>query len=127
MEKNKGGRPPKFKTPEELQNKFEDYMQDKEFDTYKSLSGLAVYCGTYRDYLTRTIEERPEFHDTIKGIKERLSHFCLNNAKEGDKNQALNIFLLKNNGYTDKTESEVTHKGNISIEKLFNDIDTNKK
>jgi len=121
------GRPPKFKNPEELQEKFDEYMEDKEFDDYKSLSGFAVYCGTYRDYLTQKIEDNPSFYNTIKRIKERLSHYCLNNAKEGDKNQALNIFLLKNNGYTDKTEQDVNIKGNISIEQLFNNLDHDKE
>ena len=128
MEKNKVGRPPRYKNPEELLKKFKKYIASEE-DIYrfKNISGFCWYAGTNRHHLAELEETKPEFSATIREIRDYLANYTLNNADKKEKNQALNIFLLKNYGYTDKTEQEVTHKGNISIEKLFNDIDTNKK
>jgi len=128
MEKNKVGRPPRFNNPEELQEKFEEYLTSKE-DIYKfkNISGFCWFAGTHRDHLSRISEEKPEFLDTVKGIRDYLANYTLGNADVKEKNQALNIFLLKNYGYTDKTEQDVNIKGNISIEQLFNNLDHDKE
>ena len=120
---NKGGRPQKYKTPELLLERFKEYLNSKE-DIYKfkNISGFCWYAGTNRHHLAELEGTKPEFSATIRAIRDYLANYTLNNADEKEKNQALNIFLLKNYGYTDKTEQDINVKGNISIEKLFNDI-----
>ena len=121
---NPVGRPPKFKTPEELQKKFNSYIKTTDKDgTYKNISGFCYYIDTYRDYLVSLEGDKPEFSNTIKGIREYFARYTIEHAQKSEKNQALNIFLLKNYGYKDKTETDLNISGNIQIESVFNDID----
>ncbi len=105
-----GGRPLKFSTPEELYNKGCDYI-DKCIEKTKpiTITGLALALDTSRETLMN-YEERPEFFDTVK----RLKLYCENYAEEMlylGKNAAGPIFALKNFGWKDKSESDITTKG----------------
>ena len=112
-----GGRPPKFNSPEELEKKWLEYVEyEKE---YFSFSGFAVFCDTHRGYFSELEQDKPEYSCTIKRIRDEIALFTIKHGQKTEKNQALNIFLLKNYGYTDKTEQDITVKGSISIEKLF--------
>jgi hypothetical protein len=101
-------RPLKFKTPEELQRKIDEYfdMCDENNKPY-TISGLAYYLGTNRQTLLN-YEERDEFFDTIKNAKARIEAF-VEESLWTPKITAGVIFNLKNNfGWNDKNENKVT-------------------
>lgn len=131
------GRPLKFESPEELQEKIEEYfnscwrqkvdmfgnpvyIKDKEgkktdeqvmvqFRPY-TISGLAVALDTTRETLM-DYEEKDEFSDTIKRAKEMCHAYAEEQLFVG-KNPTGAIFNLKNNyGWKDKSETDVTSGG----------------
>lgn len=114
---NKGGRPLKFKTPEELQEKIDKYYEwAKENKKHITITGLAWFLDTNRQTLLRYEEEDSEllksvdddvkvkFRDTIKRAKARIEMEYEETLY--NKNSAVGgIFVLKNNyGYVDKQE-----------------------
>jgi len=132
MEKNKGGRPLKFKTPEDLQKKIDlyfwavkennkescdtdSYTQEQKdvldviSDVFPTVTGLAIALDADRKTITN-YENRDEFFHTIKRAKIRVENaieqrLFFNNATGS-------IFNLKNNfGWEDKT----TQDGDITL------------
>lgn len=118
--KNKGGRPLKFKSPEELQERIDNYyIWAKENKKHITISGLAYFLDTNRQTLLeyencidnnnglyKELEDtvKQKYSDTIKRAKARVemeyeeSLFYKNSAVGG-------IFTLKNNfGWVDKQE-----------------------
>jgi hypothetical protein len=116
--KNPEGRPPFYKTPEELQKKIDKYFktdalvslgiveEGKKEKTIKrycpTITGLVIYLGfssrdTFYEY-----EKKPEFTDTIKKARTRVE-----NAYERllhSPNCTGAIFALKNFGWIDRQE-----------------------
>lgn len=124
---NKGGRPLKFKTPEELEAKIQEYYEwAKDNKKHITITGLAWFLDTNRQTLIRYEDEDSEllksvdddikvkFRDTIKRAKARIEMEC----EEGlySKNSVVGtIFALKNNyGYVDKQEV-VNKNENIEV------------
>ena len=103
--KNPGGRPLKFKTNKELQEKIDAYfIFCDEFNKPYTVSGLADFLDTDRITLIR-YENRDAFSNTIKKAKQKIEAQFEERALFGKYNPAIAIFLMKNNfGYTDKTE-----------------------
>lgn len=114
---NKGGRPLKFKSPEELQNKIDAYYEwAKENKKHITITGLAWFLDTNRQTLLRYEEEdsellksvsedvRQAFRDTVKRAKARIEMEYEESLY--NKNSAVGaIFTLKNNyNYVDKQE-----------------------
>jgi len=112
------GRPPKYKTPEEMQKVIDMYF---ETDAYISMgdvkmysptiSGLAFALGMTTEAF-RHYEDKPDFLSTVKRAKQRveiaLEQRLYGNAVTGS------IFNLKNNfGWKDKTETE--HSGALEV------------
>lgn len=123
MAKKKGGRPLKFKTPEELEKRIEEYFKyAKDNMEVPTVSGLAWYLGTNRQCLLRYQEEdnnllksvpddvKGMFRDTVKQAKARIEAGY--EQALFNKNSAVGaIFTLKNNyGWVDKQEVEQTNK-----------------
>jgi hypothetical protein len=121
--KNKGGRPAKFKTPEEMQAAIDEYFLDCP-DTYDvivggeigmvtvpcpTLTGLALYLGFCDRYSMYDYEEREEFSHTIKRARAIMVRIYESEVRFG-RNTAGAIFMLKNFGYSDKQELEVSQK-----------------
>lgn len=114
MSKNKGGRPPKYKTPEEMQKIIDDYFNTDAWieinDKPKfapTVEGLAYALDLSRMGLIE-YGNKDEFSYTIKRAKQKVSialeQNLWGNAVTGT------IFNLKNNfGWKDKTEVEATH------------------
>jgi len=121
-EENKGGRPPKYSTPEALQQVISDYFDHgytiKRVTVGKppnttiedmpvvSISGLVLFCGfadrqSFYDY-----EKREGFSYTIKRARTFIEQDYEESAQSG--NPAGPIFLLKNFNWSDKQEVEVT-------------------
>ena len=98
------GRPRLYSTPEEMQIVIDTYFETTEKVT---VTGLALHLGfNSRQSLLNYEGYSEEFLDTMKRAKSRVEayyeeHLVGNNA-------AGSIFALKNFGWTDKHEQEIT-------------------
>jgi len=127
LSKNKGGRPPLFKTPESLQEMVVDYFDN--LPTRKltvggvtldlptpTITGLALHLGfesrqSFYDYENR---ENTEYSYIIKRARLFIEHEyekCLHGTSPTGA-----IFALKNFGWKDKQETELTGSLNVSIQ-----------
>lgn len=105
---NKGGAPPLYKTPEELQSKIDEYFNQ---DAVKiTICGLALFLGFAERKSLLDYEKKEEFVNTIKRAKLRV---------EASYEEMLHrpactgaIFALKNLGWVDKVEN--THSINLT-------------
>lgn len=104
----KRGRPPKFKTVEELQEKIDAYFEkcDEDGEPY-TVTGLALALDIDRHTLLN-YEDREEFLPPIKRAKAKCEHWLLEKAIQNKVPQPIAIFVLKNFGWTDKQEIEHT-------------------
>jgi len=131
------GRPLKFQSAEELQQKIDEYFEScwtetpitdkkgKEVGTNRfqtkpyTITGLALYLDTSRQTLLEyegEVEGRdtkdPAFADTIKKAKQRCENWVEENALQNKINPTTAIFNLKNNfKWKDQTEVDHTSKG----------------
>lgn len=113
-----GGRPPKYKTPEELADAIDWYFFEKCFDSCGNerlihkpvtVSGLAYYLGFADRQSITDYQNKDEFTFTIKRAKIRIENYL--EEKLSGNNVTGTIFNLKNNfGWKDKTEQEVSVK-----------------
>lgn len=107
MEKNKGGRPLKFKDKEALEEAINKYFANTPKDEW-TITGLALALDTYRQTLLN-YEERDEFMDTIKKAKQMVENgYELDLKKHG---RSGTIFALKNFDWKDRTEQDITSGG----------------
>jgi hypothetical protein len=106
------GRPLKFKTPEELEEKINQYFIECESRGEKPfITELAYYLDTSRETL-REYKERPEYVDSIKKALTRCEMALEKNLIEGKINPTGSIFNLKNNyGWKDRNETDITTLG----------------
>lgn len=123
---NKGGRPLKYKTVEELESAIEEYFDwcdNRTTSVYikeagdnvpisnpapYTMSGLAYALDMSRQALL-DYSKKDEFLDAIKRARARVEQDVETRLMDG-KAPAGAIFNLKNNfGWKDKNESEVTH------------------
>lgn len=124
MSKNKANKPLKFKSPEQLESKIQEYYQwAKDNDKHITMSGLAWYLDTNRQTLLnyenslenewlKSVDDEVKvlYVDSIKKAKQRIEM----EYEEGlyNKNSVVGtIFTLKNNyNWVDKQEIEQTNK-----------------
>lgn len=118
------GRPPKFKTAEEMEEAIDAYFSecDEKSKPY-TITGLAIACGFESRQSIFDYSKKPEFSYTLKKAKMKVEEFLeqrlLENAPTGT------IFNLKNNfGWKDKTEQDQNVSGGLKIEVVrFSDND----
>lgn len=116
------GRPPKYKTAEEMQVVIDDYFDnlptkqmfigDKLRDMpLITITGLCLHLGFEHRTSFYKYEDKEEFRYTIKKARLRIENDYEMGLKLGN-NNAGNIFGLKNFGWKDKQEIESsnTHK-----------------
>lgn len=107
------GRPLKFKSVEELQEKIDAYFAscDEENEPI-TITGLALALDTTRDILC-DYENRDEFSDTIKKAKLRVENAyekrLVRRGNGGD------VFALKNFGWKDTKDID----GNLNIKQAL--------
>lgn len=109
------GRPLKFQSAEELEDKINEYFEVTPEGT-RTITGLAVHLDTSRktlmEYETRE-DKLPELSNAIKKGKDRVEmDYELSLRKQG---RSGDIFGLKNFGWRDKTETDITSKGDKVI------------
>ena len=102
---NKGGRPFKFKSLEELQEKIDDYFTITSAEDI-TITGLALHLDTSRQTLMNYEKEKgyEEYFDSIKIAKTRVEHEYEKDLRK--KGTAGSIFGLKNFKWRDKFELE---------------------
>lgn len=130
--KNKVGRPLKFKSVEELENRIKGYF--KECDRWRpvqvvfkwevntvmkqipyTITGLASFLWTNRQTLIN-YEEKEEYFDTIKRAKEKVERDMEERAMMWENNATMSIFSLKNNfDWKDKSEVDETIKWDFTV------------
>ena len=111
-----GGRPMKFKSPKEIEDKANEYFSkcDVEERPY-TITGLAIALDTDRQTLIN-YENRDEFFDTIKKAKQKVENYAEERLFNGG-NTAGVIFNLKNNyGWVDKQEVEANVNSNVVVD-----------
>lgn len=99
-----GGRPRHYETPEDLRDKIVEYFDRCDKDgTKATITGLALYLGFASRSALDNYEERGEdFLYLIKRAK-----LAVENSYELS-GSSFDIFALKNMGWKDKTETEVS-------------------
>ena len=116
--KNPGGRPLKFKTPEELQEKIDEYLgQCKILERCPTIAGLARALEVDRQTIYN-YEKKDEFFDIIKRGRDYILAE-LEDKLVNENNVGGAIFIAKNYGYTDRITTENNNTYNIKdIDKL---------
>jgi hypothetical protein len=103
------GRPPIIETPEEFEALADLYFEGcQENNIMPTVNGLCLTLGMCRETLLR-YEEKPGFSDTVKKHRMRLE-LAWEQRLAGTACTGA-IFWLKNQGWTDKTETELYGKG----------------
>lgn len=120
---NPVGRPPLFKSPREMEVKIKEYFdkcpdnrstffEGKEIKVpCPTISGLALFLGFEDRHSMFAYEKKPEFSATIKRARANIVRTYEQLTHTGTCSGA--IFMLKNYGYTDKTEVE--HTGDLIL------------
>lgn len=111
MEETKRGRPLKFESVEQLEDKISIYLDDcMEKKRPLTVTGLALALDTTRETLL-DYEEKDEFSYTVKRAKLIIQNYVEEYLFNG-KNVAGAIFNLVNNyGWTNKSQTDVTSGG----------------
>ena len=105
-----GGRPLKFKSVKELQEKIDAYFDNTPKDEW-TITGLALALDTFRSVLCdyEKLDNRKEFSNTIKKAKLRVENGYEIDLKKNGRTGT--IFALKNFDWKDKTEQDITSGG----------------
>lgn len=116
-EKNKGGRPLKYKTVDELEIAITNYFEncDRHHEPY-TITGLALALDIDRKTLIN-YEKRDEFFHTIKKAKLRVENY-LEKRLINDNSTTGIIFNLKNN-FDWKDKQEIEHSGVVKLEDVL--------
>jgi len=113
-----GGRPKAFNTPEELQKRIDEYKEYlKTNNKPPTIAGLAYFTGLERKTINN-YSNQDEFFLTIKQFKDWIIMNYEENAISNSSTSGI-IFLLKNYGYTDKQEHEIS--GSLGIDVKWNE------
>lgn len=99
---NLGGRPPKFKNPEDMQVLINEYFANEPVLT---ITGLVLHLGFADRKSFYEYEQKPKFTHTIKKARTMIENGYEKMLAAGGQ-AAGPIFALKNFGWTDKQEIE---------------------
>ena len=140
-EKNKGGRPPIYKTKEEIQEKIDAYFTECEgriledadgnpvIDKYGeavvvgkrplTITGLALALGFNSRQALLNYQDREEFNDTITRAKAKVEQYAEERLYDKDGANGAKFSLANNfEGWKEKQqiEADVNSEVNITIE-----------
>lgn len=108
------GRPPIFNSPDEFIAAAEAYFNGRDAeDKPYTVNGLALALGMTRETLLR-YGEKEAFSDAVKQVRGKLEDHW--ETRLAGPNATGTIFWLKNQGWSDKTEQEISGKGGGAIE-----------
>lgn len=119
LEKNKGGRPRLYETPENMEEVIEKWIMYCDINKKPlTMTGLANVLGMDRRSLV-DYAHRDEFTPVIKRARAKVQQYLEEQLVQG-KNAAGLIFNLKNNfGWTDERRIQQNITGGISLSSLF--------
>lgn len=110
-DKNLGGRPVKFsdsKKMEEILNKYFEETPEDKITLTGIILALDITKETFYQYA-----QKEGFKEIINKARLRVENSYENDLR--DKGRAGDIFALKNFGWKDKTETEISNNGTIAI------------
>jgi hypothetical protein len=109
-ETNSVGRPLKFKSVKELEDKIDKYFNETPKEEW-TITGLAIALDTFRSVLC-DYEDKDEYSNTIKKAKQMVENsYELDLKKSG---RTGTIFALKNFNWKDKIEQDINNPdGNL--------------
>lgn len=116
------GRPLKFKTPELMLKKANKYFASLKEEEW-TITGLAVFLDTSRETLVN-YQKKDAYFDTVKGLKDKVEAAYEKTLRK--RGNAGDIFGLKNFGWSDRHETDITSGGKpipILSNVLINDGD----
>jgi hypothetical protein len=115
------GRPLKYKTPEELEERINDYFnehittltveetgQEATYFDGVTITGLALFLGFCNRASMYDYKDKTEFTNTIKKATAVIEMYYEKGLMS--KYSTGSIFALKNHGWSDKVEQEITTK-----------------
>ena len=118
----------KIKSPEELEKIAINYFEDcAEKGNTVCITGFCVFAGTYRDYLSKLVDNKPEFIDIVKRIREIIAFSYENGGLTGKIPVAQAIFLQKNMGFSDRMEIDQRITGDISLSQILTEAQSRKR
>lgn len=110
-EVNKGGRPRLYDTPQQFDAKVEEYQEYcKENKEPVTWTGLALYLGFSSRQSIDEYLKYDGFSDSVKRAK-TFVEWNYEKRLAGDSSPTGAIFALKNFGWKDKTETDITSGG----------------
>lgn len=116
-EKNKGGRPLKYETVEELDEAINKYFADCDMlEEPYTITGLALALDVDRRTLTN-YSNKEEFFPTIKRAKLKVENYLEKRLIKDTSTTGI-IFNLKNN-FDWKDKQEIEHSGAIKLEDVL--------
>jgi hypothetical protein len=114
--KNKGGRPPTIKTPEEFDRLVDAYVAKCEAEERPlTITGLALALGFYGRQALYEQSDRQGFSDSVKRARSIVEADYERRLGDRSLSAAGTIFALKNFGWTDKLEHELSGPGGSAI------------
>lgn len=102
------GRPPLYSTPEEMQEKIQEYFDD--CGEQPTITGLCLHLGFESRQSFYDYQEKPLFTYTIKRARLMIENEY-EKAGLTAKSPVFHIFALKNLGWKDKQELDHTTQG----------------
>lgn len=119
-QKHAGGRPPKFKTKEEMQEKIDKYFEEcKKERRPITFTGLAYSIGLSRQGLLE-YKAKDEFSDTIKKARDFVE-MTLEERLIGTSGIATGIIFNLKNNYDWKDKQDIAANVNTEIKVTLSD------
>jgi len=106
QEKNLGGRPRKYNSPEEFDAKVDEYFI--ECDGPVTWTGLALHLGFCSRSAIDEYAEYDGFSYSVKRAKLLVEHNYEKRLGNSELSPSGTIFALKNFNWTDKTQTELS-------------------
>lgn len=102
------GRPPKFRSSEQMQSMIDEYFnQTLELEMPFTITGLALHLGFESRQSIYDYEKNGDFSYTIKRARLKIENYAESKLYTTTPTGA--IFALKNFGWRDKQEIDLTH------------------
>lgn len=105
-----GGRPPKWESPEILQQKVDEFFDlINKGEEMPSVVGLACYLGVHKQTLLN-YQEKDDYKDIVNTAKQRIEKMFTARAYSGQIPAPIFIFTAKNH-YDYKDSQDLNHGG----------------
>lgn len=103
-----GGRPQEYN--QSYTDKANSYL-DTIGKNLPSIEGLAVFLEVHRSTIYDWKDKFPEFSDILEKILAVQADSLMNNGLTGKWNSTISKLILTKHGYSDKSETDITSKG----------------